>query len=1451
MISAIIAEMNGSAERGRDRMSTMDNGSAEQLWYTWSDVGLSTVHMGFRIRAASQGLSEIYSERVKSMDRYMRYVLPPDADPFAITPDMAPVCLAFIRKDSEYILVHKKYVGEDGVGRLGNFFVHVIAFGNLTQKFSTSDAIWLWGSDIWKTNDKDQDRRSNKLDLIPLNTLQSTSNFQPNYAQVQQYLPFVIEAYLTRKNKHPLYIAAPADNMAMIASLIASLSLWLPRQLVTGLTFSTYEPDVTKAATEIVGTSWIPTPGKGTEAAQVFSPQFYRENLAVNCYTGECSPLEGHPQITHKPLAADFAVYATECLITNNTDQLKDLLELAEKSQTLDVDTFLRLYYNEIANTDSIGEADIDKALADPGLYLDRLSNQKFRKRIIESAAANRLWSTNQLYPRLLVLRNLAQQEYNAALSSSQQYSIDDTSGVIASEPAQIGRSFLQGANRRDKPGANAPTKKNQKTLAQALFMLADRAIPDIVKAMKSVGVEKQPVSGQSGTPDIERQKKTEAVMLLLPLMDCCLLPQNSLKIWKDLFDQTTLNRNTIAFLTTQWEIFSWLLKKWDDVFPPGPECDSAIRPLLSIPWNRLGEFLKLNLRQRHGQWNIMAVERLINDASLTPQIAQRLEQNYSTEINNLLGQLLQETNFTIATSFAIRLIENKYTVRSQFIENLLAQTVRNPQLWTDTKNLVVTLTNNGYVGTDAYLNLVEIFLDTLLATNPKAGIEVIDILVAYEYPRKKNLVDLMLKSKVATLESILPRIYRTDDQLNTFFIQYGSHYLSEPDQIRAMIALYRKLLPLPQKLERLFVLLNTPLHEKTTLDLLNNTPFDGYESAYILERYGKSYLQVFKQTPQLANKVIEWYIQLVQLGYPGRFKLLCTIFTSATDPRLLEKLLSTAHLSLEERREFFRKFGSNQHYFPYFYWSETALMLFSGLAQRANTLAASGQTELAMEKMNLLYMWLQPSQPQPPLSSQIVERLLQAASLTLNEQIDFLEHYGEVYLSLYPQSSILKDYINTYVSELNEDSLEQVKSNGFFAFLTQKYPLSLLDTGIQSRIQWWMTIDSYFVSPDATPNRLKFLAIALFNLRLPGNTEFIKKLAKAFVSCANKSGDLEVILKQMQAVPKIQNNLVQLLYIIAEQGAELYQRHQHELVLFPSLSLVLSNTQESFVQSTIQEGQKYFRQVFLDTLLCNINVLDIQRWKRLDVLLTQCGLSYEALEQWHDYLKGLQLPDKLEAGEGIQNGVATPVAQPQPSFPIANNSKPASLLARVQSTFKFASSDYRVAKKKLENALRSRKVDLIAEAWAQYGTIISESHPEQIIQDIQGIQASYELVRSCRDATKNSSISIELARDIVTFNRTIEAFHLQVSPAQADCIMRARMLIDAQVAGNFNQLSASSPSGSLSKQNSSPGAGQGPNPIVLRSPSASSDITGQKSSSNGIKFNDFDDDSKHGKRKK
>src|SRR5712692_4744687 len=91
--------------------------SIEQLCYTWSAIGLDPISAGFRIRAASKGLSDVGSPHVQALDRYLRYILPEGTDRFAITPDMAPLCLSLIQAErGERLLVYKTYTGKDGVG---------------------------------------------------------------------------------------------------------------------------------------------------------------------------------------------------------------------------------------------------------------------------------------------------------------------------------------------------------------------------------------------------------------------------------------------------------------------------------------------------------------------------------------------------------------------------------------------------------------------------------------------------------------------------------------------------------------------------------------------------------------------------------------------------------------------------------------------------------------------------------------------------------------------------------------------------------------------------------------------------------------------------------------------------------------------------------------------------------------------------------------------------------------------------------------------------------------------------------------------------------------------------------------------------------------------------------------------------------------------------------------
>src|SRR5436853_4998850 len=95
---------------------TNENKVIEQLWYTWSDVGIDRISAGFRIRAASEGLQDTRSELVQRLNPYQRYWLPRDANR-SIDPNLTPICLALIDTGKERILVHKVYTGKDGVGR--------------------------------------------------------------------------------------------------------------------------------------------------------------------------------------------------------------------------------------------------------------------------------------------------------------------------------------------------------------------------------------------------------------------------------------------------------------------------------------------------------------------------------------------------------------------------------------------------------------------------------------------------------------------------------------------------------------------------------------------------------------------------------------------------------------------------------------------------------------------------------------------------------------------------------------------------------------------------------------------------------------------------------------------------------------------------------------------------------------------------------------------------------------------------------------------------------------------------------------------------------------------------------------------------------------------------------------------------------------------------------------
>jgi len=246
-------------------------GTIGQIWYTWSTIGVDTIRAGYRVRAASPGMDNLQDVRYISIAKYLQYQLPQGIDPNSVSPEQAPLGLTFAKTDYGKILVQKKYIGHDGIGRAGNYFAHLLV--GLPANFTARDAILLWRSPFWQIRDMPQDQHSTTLESLTPEAL-SLAEHSPmtfDFTNLQEHLQFAIEVFLTSTIQHHLYIVGSSEQTAM---LIWGLTSTLPPNLVAKLSFSTYEPDVSKCREVIIGTT----------TAQNLPPVCYREgNRVLNC----------------------------------------------------------------------------------------------------------------------------------------------------------------------------------------------------------------------------------------------------------------------------------------------------------------------------------------------------------------------------------------------------------------------------------------------------------------------------------------------------------------------------------------------------------------------------------------------------------------------------------------------------------------------------------------------------------------------------------------------------------------------------------------------------------------------------------------------------------------------------------------------------------------------------------------------------------------------------------------------------------------------------------------------------------------------------------------------------------------------------------------------------------------------------------------------------------------
>jgi GTPase-associated protein 1, middle domain/GTPase-associated protein 1, N-terminal domain type 2 len=348
----------------------------EQLCYTWSAVGLSG-SAGYQIRAASKGVADTNSKRVAAFDEYLEYRLPTGTNSSTATRETSPFCLAYVSAGSERILVHKVYVGQEV------YFTHLLA--DLSETFSVRFAIDMWISPFWYHSESLLGPQSVELPSVSPDQLVCGSSDVYDISTLEDYLPCIMQAFLTPEEVQKLYIVAPARQ---VATLIWGLTHSLPLSLLKQFTFSTYEHDPKNASMRIVGTCHPYTEQETSFSHQNLSTDYYNEKgLVLNWYAGKC------PEVTLKEDITLYAQFAISRLSERNFSPLNEIIALAEQRNIDKIDLFLSIYeYFCKTLSKRLSSEDITSVLSLPDLGVSLLKIEPFQSKLINEALTNPQW---------------------------------------------------------------------------------------------------------------------------------------------------------------------------------------------------------------------------------------------------------------------------------------------------------------------------------------------------------------------------------------------------------------------------------------------------------------------------------------------------------------------------------------------------------------------------------------------------------------------------------------------------------------------------------------------------------------------------------------------------------------------------------------------------------------------------------------------------------------------------------------------------------------------------------------------------------------------------------------------------------------------------------------------------------------------------------------------------
>jgi hypothetical protein len=210
----------------------------EQLWFTWCEIGLEG-RSRFQVRAASPGFSDLRSRLTLNALQICRYEAPPrDQAP-------APVSYGWIDLGGTRFAFRRCDAGQDGYGRPGRFFAHIVA-----GRPSDLAALWVaerYGSSFWRADD-DGLGRSVALSQVSIADVQPGPMDDVSEDLVATFCAALIEAQQVGRR-----LAVVTSDADVFASLLARSASGLVPGALDRMAVSTYEATSTSSSFDVVG----------------------------------------------------------------------------------------------------------------------------------------------------------------------------------------------------------------------------------------------------------------------------------------------------------------------------------------------------------------------------------------------------------------------------------------------------------------------------------------------------------------------------------------------------------------------------------------------------------------------------------------------------------------------------------------------------------------------------------------------------------------------------------------------------------------------------------------------------------------------------------------------------------------------------------------------------------------------------------------------------------------------------------------------------------------------------------------------------------------------------------------------------------------------------------------------------------------------------------------------